>query len=175
VRQAKTEVEALRSLLESLENGCGGRFYEVFDARTIRQNRTALAPFEKQLRERLPAEILPAAKLGLGIPIGRKPLVKQQDSQTTYQICWNWPAARFSEQCMLVICRTKPEIGDDPRQIAVQVRQVIDRNRYEEASGVVPLTISPEWRRSYVVVWAMLDLGFDEFFGEPFVLGRIEC
>jgi len=131
-------------------------------------------PHEARLREWLPTEILPAAKMGLGMPVGRKSLVKSPDSDAAYQICWNWPALRFSERCMLVLCRTEPEIGSNPRIMDVPLRQLVDRKRYEEASGMVPISVVPDWRRCYVVVWALVDLGFQEFVSEPLVLGQIE-
>jgi hypothetical protein len=140
----------------------------------IRQNAAAFAPHEEQLREWLPSEILPAAKLGLAMPIGRKPLVKAADSTGACQICWNWPAMRFSERCLLALCRSEPEIVSDPRAMAVPLRQLVDRKRYEEASGLVPLGVVPDWRGCYVVVWAWVDLGFQEFLSEPLVLGQIE-
>ena len=55
-----------------------------------------------------------------------------------------------------------------------QVRQRVDRKRYEEACGMVPLNAVPEWQRCYAVVWALVDIGFQEYVCEPLVLGRIE-
>ena len=75
---------------------------------------------------------------------------------------------------MLVLCRNRPGNGDDPRNMAVQVRLVLDRKRYEEASGMVPLNVAPEYQQCYVAVWALVDLGFEEFISEPVVLGRLD-
>ena len=81
VRQAKAEVEATRRLLDVLRSDRRASLAEVFDVRLIRQNAEAFAPYEARLREWLPTEILPAAKLGLGMPVGRKALVKAPDSR----------------------------------------------------------------------------------------------
>jgi hypothetical protein len=57
--------------------------------------------------------------------------------------------------------------------LAAHFRQTIDRKRYEDASGCVPVSCQDEWMRGYVVVWAVVDLGFDKLFSEPLVLGRL--
>ena len=175
VRQARADADAVRGLLEVLRSGRRERLAEVFDVRVIRQNAKAMAPYKAPLRQWLTTEILPAAKLGLDIPVGQKPLAKDPTDRAKYQACWKWPASRFNEQCMLVLCRSKPRPQDDPRKMVVQHHQMVDRKKYEEAGGMVPLNVIPEWQRCYVVVWALVDLGFEDFFSEPVVLGRMEA
>jgi hypothetical protein len=172
---ARAEVEAARKLVEVLANNQRPRFQEVFDARIIRHNASAFAPHESKLREWLSSEILPAAKLGIGTPVGSKALEPRSGSDEVFLVSWNWPLPRFSEECVLVICRDRPPPQSDPRALNVYFRQWIDRQRFEEGSGAVIVHVDKLWVRGYVVVWAAVNLGFDTFFSEAVLLGRLKA
>ena len=145
----------------------------MIDARLIRENLSAFMPYQERLREWLPEEVLPAAKMRLCTPLGRKALTKDGNSANMYRICWSWPDPRFCDQCLMVVCRALPSAHDQPLKIPASFRQWVDRRRYEEGSGSVPVNAKREWGRSYVVLWAAMDLGFDTFFSEPLVLGTL--
>jgi hypothetical protein len=172
VRQVDADIKIIRALLDSLEKNDPARFREAFDARTIRQYRDLLLPHEEKIRLWLTTEILPADKLGLTVPIGRKAINKH--SNNAYQIFWTWPNNRFSESCLFVLCKNCPTPADDPRTLPALTRINVDRKRYEEAGGMVPINASPEMQKCHAVVWAFVDLGFAEYFSEPLVLGRLE-
>jgi serine/threonine protein kinase len=174
VRQADADLKIIRTLVDSLEKNEPRRFHEAFDARTIRQYRDLLLPREEQIRQWLAAEILPTEKLGLSMPIGRKAVDRQINSNNAYQIFWTWPNHRFSESCLFALCKQSPTSADDPRTMPALTRIVVDRKRYEEAGGMVPINASPGMQKCHVVVWARVDLGFAEFFSEPLVLGFLE-
>jgi len=172
-QRARVDVLAARNLLQALTGDEQARFLELFDARIIRQNAVAFEPHQARLREWLPTEILPAGKLAIGPPVAARAVQKKSDTHDVFNFSWNWPAPRFSEECVLAICRDKPRMGDDPRKYPGYVRQWIDRKRYEEGSGSVMIHANEQWLRGYAVVWAAIDLGFDVFFSEPVVLGRL--
>jgi tRNA A-37 threonylcarbamoyl transferase component Bud32 len=172
-RRAQQDVAAIQGLICVLESEQREQFLQVVDARLIRDNPSAFAPYQQRLREWLPEEVLPTAKMGLSLPLGRKPLTKAADSADSYRICWSWPDPRFCDQCLLAVCRNRPSAHDQPLKLPASFRQWVDRRRYEEGSGSVPVNAKREWGRSYVVLWASMDMGFETFFSEPLILGTL--
>ena len=49
-----------------------------------------------------------------------------------------------------------------------------DRKRYEEASGVLAIPDSEARLSGLVLVWALVDAGFQLFFSEPLTLGSLD-
>ena len=177
VRQAKgaaAEVKATRRLLAALAGDAPGDFHDAFDARLLRQNRAAFQPHAERIRRWLPTEILPAAKIGLDLPLARQALAMEHGSSTACRICWQWPEPRFTDQCLAVICRERPQPGDDPRRLDAFLRLPVDRKSYEEGGGSRLLHIEEAWQGAYLAVWALVDVGFETFASEPLVLGRLE-
>ncbi len=146
----------------------------AFDAQVLRANQDLFAPYAQRLAERMAAEILPAERLGLGPPVARKAVAREPGSTTAYRVCWQWPEPRFSEQCLLAVCRHHPAPGDDPRRSETLVRIPVDRRSYEEGGGSRLLHVEDGWQGSYLAVWAMVDVGFQTFVSDPLVLGRLE-
>jgi hypothetical protein len=178
VRAAKgamAEVKATRRLLAVLAHDSPGDFLEAFDARIVRHNRAAFAAHADRIGKWLRAEILPAAKIGLTPPLARQALATENGSHATYRLCWRWPEPRFTDQCLLAVCRNKPRPGEDPRQLAAWVRLPVDRKSYEEGGGSRLLHVDEAWRGAYLAVWAMVDVGFETFASEPLILGRLEA
>ncbi|MFO0872307.1 MAG: hypothetical protein U0935_25545, partial [Pirellulales bacterium] len=158
-----------QKLIEALQSGDREGFRQQFDQQLLRQSGTQFAPYVDRLREWIVSEILPCDKLGLKPPIALSALVKQG---TTYLARWLWPGPRFTDNCQLIICRHPPKRGDDPRATIAIEETPITRRMYEDRGARVihPL---PEWDGCYVVVWAVIDAGFEKFVSEPLVLGRL--
>jgi hypothetical protein len=146
----------------------------IFDARIIRANRDLFAGHAQRLAAWMAAEILPAQKLGLGQPLARKAIMPEPGAAMTYRVCWHWPEPRFSDQCLLAVCRSRPRPELDPRQIETLVRVPVDRKSYEEGGGSRLLHAEDDWQGSYVAVWAIVDVGFQTFTSQPLILGRLE-
>lgn len=174
VKGALAEVAALRGLLDVLSRNDPLGLSEVFDSRVIRQNASAFDEYRPQLRDWVPAEILPTERLGLSQPVARKGLSQENGSHTAFRICWKWPEPRFNEHCIVAVCKSKPPAAKDPTKLSVHLRMRVDRKSYEEGGGSRVFHAQPDWRGSYVVVWAVIDLGFQSFYSEPLVLGRLE-
>ncbi|HUY87904.1 MAG TPA: hypothetical protein VMV10_04130 [Pirellulales bacterium] len=177
VRQAKgavAEVKAMRRLLAALANNAPAEFNEAFDARLLRQNHAAFAPHAERIRDWLAVEVLPAAKLGLAPPLARQALAMEPGSSATCRICWQWPEPRFTDQCLVAVCRHKPRPGEDPRRLDAWLRLPVDRKSYEEGGGSRLLHVEQNWQGAYLTVWALVDVGFETFASEPLILGRLE-
>ena len=107
-------------------------------------------------------------------PLARQALAAENGSHATSRICWHWPEPRFTDQCLVVVCRNKPRPGDDPRRLGAWVRLPVDRKSYEEGGGSRLLHVDDTWQGAYVAVWAMVDVGFETFASEPLILGRLD-
>jgi hypothetical protein len=171
---AMAEVKATRRLLTVLESQSPDDLQAIFDARIIRANRDLFAGHAQRLAAWMAAEILPAQKLGLGQPLARKAIMPEPGAAMTYRVCWHWPEPRFSDQCLLAVCRSRPRPELDPRQIETLVRVPVDRKSYEEGGGSRLLHAEDDWQGSYVAVWAIVDVGFQTFTSQPLILGRLE-
>lgn len=177
VRIAKSAVAEMRTfkhLLATLQRNDRQAFREEFDARVLRRHAKEFASHRERLREWILADVLPSDKLGLAPPLARRGLLREPSGNTTFRICWQWPQPRFSEQCVVAVCREPPRGDADPRQLAAIIRLPVDRKSYEEGGGTRLLHADPEWQGGYVVVWALIDVGFEQFASEPLVLGRID-
>ncbi len=175
VQQAQAEVKNLHELLDALKQDDPSRLWPIFNAAVLRQNSKIFSPHEAKLMEWMRLAILPTEKIGLSPPLARKGLVADASARHAYRICWNWPDPRFCDQCLVAICRNRPRPNEDPREITVHVRLPIDRKSFEEGGGSRLVHVDEEWLDSYVVVWAVVNLGFRSVCSEPLILGRIEA
>jgi len=160
-------------LIATVKSGDVAAFRDCFDARLIRRHRELFAPYEERLRRLTQTEILSLKGLGMGPALARASVVCVDPAGGLYQVRWNWPQQRFSEECILAICPQEPGPGDDPGGVLVYHRLPIDRGSWEAGGGNRQVHLPPEWAAAYVVVWALVDLGFERFSSHPLVLGRV--
>ena len=173
IEAAKARVGQTATLIEALQSGESALFWERFDARVIRRHQDLFAPYEALLWRLTESEILPLEKLGMGPALARASLVCTLPQQGLYRARWTWPQQRFSEQCILAICPDEPGAGGDPSGVSVYHRLAIDRASWEAGGGDRQFRILPDWIGGWVVVWALVDLGFHRFASPPLVLGRL--
>ncbi len=177
-RVAKTalaELRTLRHLLGTLKNNDRAGFQKAFDARVLRRHPHEFAHYRGRIEEWIAAQMLASQQIGLAPPVARKSLVREPGNNGTFRVCWQWPEPRYSEQCIVALCRSLPARGADPRQLDALIRLPVDRKSFEEGGGNRVLHVEPDWFGSYVVVWAMIDAGFHVFASDPLVLGRLEA
>ncbi len=172
---AMSELQTFRQLLATLQRNDRQAFRQNFDARVLRRHAKEFAAHQARLREWILAEVLPGDKLGLAPPLARRGLMREPGGNNTFRICWQWPQPRFSEQCVVAICREPPRRGGDARQLASLIRLPVERKSYEEGGGSRLLHADHDWQGGYVIVWAVIDVGFEQFASEPLVLGRLEA
>jgi hypothetical protein len=172
---ALAELRTLRHLLGTLKGHDLAGFREAFDASVLRRHAKEFAAYHSRIEEWVAAEMLTSRQLGLAPPLARKALVHEPGNNGTFRICWQWPEPRYSDRCIVALCRTLPRPGDDPRQLAALLRLPVDRKSFEEGGGNRVLHVEPDWLGCYVAVWAEIDAGFRSFVSEPLVLGRLEA
>jgi hypothetical protein len=171
---ALAELRTLRHLLGTLKHNNRAGFHKAFDARVLRRHANEFARYRGRIEEWIAAEMLASREIGLAPPVARKALSHEPGNNGTFRLAWQWPEPRYSEQCIVALCRNLPARGDDPRQLAALIRLPVDRKSFEEGGGSRILHVEADWLGSYVVVWAMIDAGFHIFPSEPLVLGRLD-
>jgi hypothetical protein len=173
VKTVRDRIAHIGALLKALDDDDDSRLGELFDARLIRQNADRFKAHERKLCEWTRSEILSAGKLGLGPVNGRGSLAAAGRSSGAYHLRWIWPEPRFSNQCILAICPDKPDAGDPPGEVLAHHRVAVDRASCQ-SGGSYSIRFEPPLDGDYVVVWALVDLGFRSFTSRPLVLGRLE-
>ncbi len=174
LRRARDQAERSEQLLEALAAGDRTSFTRLFDARAIRRDAERFSRHESLLEKWIRSELAPIEKLGLCPAVGRASLISVDRSEGTYRVRWTWPAQRFSDECVLAVCRHEPAEGDEPGEMPDHFNIKIDRPTWEREGGSQLLRAEPDWAGGYVTVWAVIDPGFRSFFSEPLLLGRIE-
>jgi hypothetical protein len=173
VRAAKERLGRREALVAALQERRREAFAGLFDARLIRRYADRFAPYQTQLADWTRAEALSLRTLGLGPAIGRASLVPLDDAPGSYRLRWSWPQARFADTCFLAICPDEPGPHDNPREIPAYFRISVDRQSWEAAGGSRVIATEPDWAGGCVVVWAVVDLGFDACTSPPLLLGKL--
>jgi hypothetical protein len=162
------------AMLAALGNGDPAAFVTAFDARLIRQYRERFEPYQPTLCQWTETEVAPVQRIGLRPAVARSSLLCVAGGEGPYQVRWSWPAPRFSDRCILAVLSNSPGLQDDPRTISVFHRVEIDRQQWEGEGASYALAAEADWAGAYVVVWALLDVGFRVYPSHPLVLGRLE-
>jgi serine/threonine protein kinase len=176
LKKAEADVVAVRGMIESLKTDDRAAFTQTFSARVVREHTATLRPFRDRYREWLKTDVLPCDKLGLQLPRGQRPLECQPGSDrksTRCKLSWQWPAARFTDECAVLLCRNRPAAGESPEGIAAWHKFQMTRENFEKAGGSKMVHAEAAWKGAYVVVWARIDLGDEVLWSEPLVLGKV--
>jgi len=173
VRKAQERVGRTEAMLRALRDGQRAAFAELFDSRLMRAYADRFAPFRDRLSEWTAAEVLFLETVGLGPAVGRGSLVPLEEPAGSYRVRWTWPQPRFAEQCLLAVCPNEPAAQEDIGAVPAHFRLTIDRETWESGGGSRVIETEPDWGGAYVVVWAVVDLGFQVFYSRPLVLGRL--
>ncbi len=176
IEAARKDVLATRRLLAVLDGDDPRRLAAAFDARIVRRNPRAFRGRAEKLRAWLAAEVLPAAKVGLALPLGEPPLVAVEGAAgASCRVVWQWPEPRVCDRCVLAVCPVPPTGLVDPFELGtVAYRHQVDRRLCEEGYGAVLLPLDGNSAGAFVVVWAVIELGWETLYSEPFVLGQLE-
>ena len=171
IRGAMKEIRQAQDLMAALQAGDTKKFLELFDAACIRNHASFFAPCRERISKLARERLLARKILGLNEPVGLKGVVADRNG-SLYLLRWSFPLARFSDKCELTISRKQPETSADLDDLETVFRGPVTRALYEGAGGR-QIRVEPGWKGYYITVWAKIDLGFNEFAGEPLVLGRV--
>jgi hypothetical protein len=176
LRKAETDVGAVRGMTEALEKGDRAAFGRAFSARVVREHAATLRPYRERYLEWLKSDLLPCDKLGLQLPRGQRALECEPGSDrksTRCKLSWQWPGARFTDNCAVLLCRNRPAAGESPEGITAWHKFQMTRENFEKAGGTKTVHAEAGWKGCYVVVWARIDLGDEVLWSEPLVLGKV--
>ena len=174
IEQAQDDNRCLQGMIESLGDGDRHLFVQSFNARLIRMHAEDL-PHWDQLIEWIATEVLPPDKMGLKPPRANRPLnlLKKTSGKSSCTIRWSWPDSRFTDECYVAICRTRPKAGHPPQEANAFLHFSFSRSMYESAGGFCRQITESSWQGAYIVVWGKLDLGSEVFWSEPLILGKL--
>ena len=165
--------ECADELMAKLGSDTPETFRKCFDLDLIRHHGPLPEPYRERLIRLIQEEILPLDKLGLKLFQLKKQSVTCGPHDTC-QARWTWPDRRLTDRCYVGLCRRPPAKGESPGEIALSGSlQTVTREQFERG-GCLVIHPRSEWDASFVVVWALLDAGFQSFFSEPLILGQLQ-
>jgi hypothetical protein len=144
-------------------------FVELFDAAVVADICRQYRHHQPVVSQWLEADILPAAKIGFSAD----PAAVSRDESGMLTIRWNWPPARITDHCHVRICRKPPLPHAAPEDVPAVHSVTITSDQWDPEQGV-QIPMEADWERCQVYVWAVVDLGFQRFTSEPFLLGEIK-
>lgn len=173
VKTARDRIGRTEALWEAVRDEQRSAFCERFDVRLVRACPERFAPYESLLARWIRSEVLSPERLGLRPAADRASVVPVDKPPGSHRVRFVWPEARFSDQCVLTICAQQPGPEAVPEETALLHRVCVDRQSWESGGNAWLLHTEPDWAGAYVVVWAVVDLGFRTFYSLPLVLGRL--
>lgn len=175
IRTTRDRGDQTEALIAALSEGDRVAFAELFDARLIRDNADRFTRHGPKLFEWVTSDILPAGSLGLAPLEGQASLTLVDRAAGAYRLRWTWPASRFTDDCVVGVTLDKPRGDSQPDDLRLAHRLAVDRASWISGGESRLLRAKPEWDGAWVVVWALVDMGFRALPSEPLVLGRIEA
>ncbi|MFP6612530.1 MAG: AarF/UbiB family protein [Pirellulales bacterium] len=89
------------------------------------------------------------------------------------KIRWTWPTEKITDRCLLAVCKDKLSGHARPEEVEQLYSVPLHREQWETDERCHKLGVQEDWEQAYVIVWAVVDLGFEEFYSPPLVLGQI--
>jgi len=155
------------ALLEHDRAAFGRLFYAAVVGEVCRQNRH----HQPVVRQWIEADILPVGRIGLAAD---PETAVTRDDENLLHIRWTWPPATVSNECRLVISTARPGPHALPEDLPALHSATVLRPQWDEQTGYV-VPSDPQWDGARVFVWAVVEVGFQTFFSEPFEVGAIEA
>jgi hypothetical protein len=165
------ELNDIMELLNAIRSNDPLRFQQKFNADLVRRFPADFRPLENDLHRLLGSEILPIKKSGFRRIPGSVPIVERSYPDYIFDIQWGWPERRILDKVVVGICRGNPP--EVPEAGKMYFSLTTDRQTLKQGTGMFVLPAKPEWMNGMVVVWGVIDLGFRQYFTEPFQIGRL--
>ena len=157
-------------IVAALQENRRSAFAELFDTDAIRELCVQYPHHQPAIARWTETEILPQQRCGLSIdPQGG---IEEVDKNHV-QVKWIWPPPSISNRCVLTVCRERPGPYTLPSDVPALYTATLERAQWEAAGGLHQFEVTPEFNDAHVVVWAVVDLGFEVFHSQPLVLGQL--
>jgi len=176
VRRAQQRAARLQPMLDALGRRRLEEFLAAFDAGTVRAYPERFEAHRELLETWTSSQLLSAEAIGLATPgahtAGGESIVRAEDPAAGWCVRWNWPEARMTDQCLVGVADEEPRPCDRPEDLPLRAQWPVERGAYE-SQGSFLLPDSPESAGGYVIVWAVIDIGFQRWTSDPLLLGRL--
>lgn len=176
LRGASQDVASVRGMLNAFAVSDAKMFAASFSAGVIRSRMAIFAEHWESLVAWTRDVVLSCESIGLGNAKGVKGVESRPAGPGRWlrmTVRWKWPESRFSDECVVVLCKNKPRQSDVPSDVDALIRIPKTRALYESAGGFHSQQVNAAWAGCYVVVWAKVDFGEDVLWSEPFVIGKV--
>ena len=169
-RMEKAQYNRRQNLIRSLSANDRTTFYELFDIEMVSEICEALPHHQAPIGKFTEHEILPLDRCGL---TAGEAATLEINEEGRIRVAWHWPEPRISNRCCLMVCPETPKSHQSPVDIESVYSFTINRPEWDAAGQSHEFSLQPEWEGHHVVVWAVLDLGFQIYYTEPLDLGRL--
>jgi len=159
-----------QAIVNTLMENDRSAFFELFDAALVSEICRQFRHHQPVISQWVESEVLPIPRIGLAAD-PENAIVR--DEEGNLAINWTWPPPNISQKCHLLICQKRPSASSLPVDVDAQYSVVIRRHQWDEATGH-QLSQNTEWDGSEVYVWAVIELGDQTFYSEPFRIGQIQ-
>ncbi len=146
-------------------------FYELFDREIIREICEQFQHHQPLVNQWIADEVLPLDRCGLAAVEGDG---LERVKGEHFRARWVWPDARFTDRCRLVVAPQLPKPNSNLDNLSNHLAFTIDRSTWDAGDGYRDLLTEKEWVGCYVLVWAIVDVGFQTFNTQPLQIGQIE-
>ena len=161
-----------QALVAALKNTRRKEFYELFDAGLIQEIGEQFTHHQPMVIQWVENEILSLDRCGLAA-VEENALERVSDEH--YRVRWKWPDGRFTDRCRLVVAPKLPRPNSNLDNLENHVAFTIERSVWEAGDGYRDLPVEKEWVGCHVLVWAVVDIGFQTFNTEPLEIGVLEA
>lgn len=171
-RSKAQQAEAARrqGVLNALQDNNRAAFAEQFDASLVAEICRQFRHHQPVVSQWVEAEILRSERLGL---VADPATAVTRDEDGRLRLLWTWPHPQISTRCHLRICRKQPAPGTLPDDVEALHSVVLDHHDWNKDTGYT-VQFDPEWHDALVLVWAVIDLGYQCFYSKPLKIGQIE-
>lgn len=146
------------------------RFRQAFDRELVAELCVQVPQHQRIVAAWTEREILPRDKSGLSCePVGGV----QWRGSCRCRITWTWPASTVTDRCEVALSRDVPTPRSIPEDLDLLDRRTLDRDPRTTETPSVEFNVPCERFGATVVVWPVIDLGFQTFYGEPLTLGQL--
>jgi hypothetical protein len=105
----------------------------------------------------------PRASLGLASAYPNSELLCVAPGE--YELDWIWPEIRLADKCLCAVAEIEPAADKTPEQLRTQL--VWEQEIGYEQRAQIKLRVRSGWQTDFaVVVWAVIDLGFQRVYSE---------
>jgi serine/threonine protein kinase len=146
-------------------------FFGLFDADIVRDICGQFPHHQPMITQWINSEILPRERNGLAVAEDQG---IEYVGERHYRASWTWPPANICDCCRLAVFPRQPSANANLDHLDKTFCVTIDRGVWEAGDKSRDILAEEEWEGGYVLVWGLVDTGFQVFNTEPVELGQLE-